>query len=356
MGATLQNTPLEFTITRENKYDFMTDSIDDNEVLFKLLNNNNIAHWGKDSLGIRVGIVNQEGTNLIINITKTLPTLIEELPSYDQYKSQINMDEVNKDLATVDVDLIILTGEIGAYRGKISLGDILPNIDKLSLSQGGKRRRVYHRQIRKTGSNKLSQKLTDILDQAQIKYYDPDAIHWFSITTEITQYLGPNVTNSSIKYYIDILDLCRTELIPFAFIDRMKELYTYNEEQINKFKVTNIVNSFLKERPGEDQIVSTTHLLIINFFLEKGIINLANAKIKIINFSEVANAAKEMLTQIINIELENNNTKAEEFYNKYSNWTENMNTIANKLKNYDNELHYLIKNELADYLLNSMNE
>ena len=350
--ATLQNTPLEFTLTRENKYDFMTDSIDNNEALFNLLNKSNIAHWGKDSLGIRVGIVNQEGTNLTINITKTLPSLFEELPSYDQYKSQINTEEINTNVTTVDVDLIILTGSSGAYRGQISLGEILPNMDKLSLAQGGGKRRVYHRQMRKPDTNKLTQKLEDILDSEQIKYYDPDAIHWFSVTTQVTQYLGPNVTDSSIEDYIDILELCRRELISFAFIDRMKELNTYNEEQVYKFKLTNIVNTFMKEQPDMNQIVGTSHLLIINFLLEKEVINLTNGKIKIINFTKVANATKDMLTEIITIELNDDNTKAKEFYQNYSKWNNDMNTIANKLKKYDNELHYLIKNELADYLLN----
>ena len=48
----------------------------------------------------------------------------------------------------VDADLILLAGDVGAYRAGITLAENLPNDDKLSLTIEGGRRNVYHRQIR----------------------------------------------------------------------------------------------------------------------------------------------------------------------------------------------------------------
>ena len=60
--AELQDTPLEFTISREQYADELTGTVVENEELKKLLEENNIEPISKDSIGIRVGIVNKEGT------------------------------------------------------------------------------------------------------------------------------------------------------------------------------------------------------------------------------------------------------------------------------------------------------
>ena len=57
--ATLQDTPLEFTITRENYEDEMTGTIVENEELSNLLKEHGITPIPKDFLGGRVGIVNK---------------------------------------------------------------------------------------------------------------------------------------------------------------------------------------------------------------------------------------------------------------------------------------------------------
>ena len=64
--AELQDTPLEFTISREQYADELTGTVVENEELKKLLEENNIEPISKDSIGIRVGIVNKEGTEKLL--------------------------------------------------------------------------------------------------------------------------------------------------------------------------------------------------------------------------------------------------------------------------------------------------
>ena len=146
--ATLQNTPLEFTITRENYDEIMTTTTQYNETLDKLLNDKGIYPIGKDSLGMRVGIVNQEGTNLILKIVQDVLKLAYKIPHKDEFTPQ-TQDETNKILSRVDVDLVILAGDIGAYRGMMYLEQTLPNDDKLSVQEGGGKRTIYQRRLRK---------------------------------------------------------------------------------------------------------------------------------------------------------------------------------------------------------------
>ena len=357
--ATLQNTTLEFTLTRENYDEIMTVLLERNKTLLDLLKNNSIFPVAKDSLGMRVGIVNKEGTDKILKIAQDMPNLANKIPYSDEYIPQFP-DETNKVLSTVDVDLVILTGDIGAYRGMMYLEQTLPNDNKLSVKEGGGKRRVYQRQIRKVneGSEKLDRKLEDILDKSQIQYYDPEAIHWFSICSENAGNLGPNTTNSTLGRYKDLLELCKRDLITFAYIDNLIEYNTFDEEQTKKIKVTNIVGSFLKEKPNlKDKNMDPYSIKVIQnyLFFEKGVYNLTNDKI-FINIEKVSEAAEGILDNVIQLLIKDNFTEAYNFCVNNFNWTTEMDTIATKLKKYDNELHFVTQNELADFLLNDTNE
>ena len=70
--ATLQDTPLELTITRECYDDTLSTSISENKELLGMLDERGIQVYPKDSLGCRVGIVNKESTNDLLKIKKFL--------------------------------------------------------------------------------------------------------------------------------------------------------------------------------------------------------------------------------------------------------------------------------------------
>lgn len=70
--ATLQDTPLEFTITRENYADEMTGTVIENTELKAMLDEQKISPIPKDFLGGRVGIVNKKGTEALMAIKTIL--------------------------------------------------------------------------------------------------------------------------------------------------------------------------------------------------------------------------------------------------------------------------------------------
>ena len=359
--ATLQNTPLEFTITRENYDEIMTTTTQYNETLDKLLNDKGIYPIGKDSLGMRVGIVNQEGTNLILKIVQDVLKLAYKIPHKDEFTPQ-TQDETNKILSRVDVDLVILAGDIGAYRGMMYLEQTLPNDDKLSVQEGGGKRTIYQRQLRKVneGSEKLTKKLEDMLDKDQIKYYDPEAIHWFTICSGVAEILGPNTTNSALRRYEEIIEYCKRDLIAFAYVDDLEiEFNTFNSSQTDKIKVSNIVDFFLKEKPRFNDNYQKQKIakVIENYlFFTNGVYNLTTDNKIHINIDKVSEVAENILDKVIKIQINNNYTEAYTFCYGNFKWTNEMQIISEKLKNYDNELHFVTHNELADFLLSDTNE
>ena len=71
----------------ESNNEKVTGSMVNNTKLRDYLNYNGIYPIGKDSLGLRVGLINKNGTEAIIGIKKYIRQLSEFMPYYEEYKS-----------------------------------------------------------------------------------------------------------------------------------------------------------------------------------------------------------------------------------------------------------------------------
>ena len=351
--ATLQDTPLEFTITRENYEDEMTGTIVENEELSNLLKKYGISPIPKDFLGGRVGIVNKKGTETLLAIKKYLPVLAQKMPFADEYEQTISADE-EVGQTMVDVDMVYAGGDVGEYRGGITLAENLPNSDKLSLTIGGGRRNVYHRQIRFiSDKKKLQQRLDEILDKEQHKYYLDEADHWFTIGHENAHSLGPKDSSESLGKYRNIIEENKADMGSLAFVDVLTELGMYTEEQRLQIIVTFIADNFLKSKPTMSQAHRVRTVMQNKYMYERGAYEInKDGKIHV-NIDKVVPTAYEMLSEIIRIQIEGDFTKAEKYVKDNFIWTEQMELIAKKLQKVNKSLNGRLETELADKLLAS---
>lgn len=348
--ATLQDTPLEFTITRENYEDEMTGTIAENKELSELLEKNGIKATPKDFLGGRVGIVNKKGTEALMAIKKYLPILAQNMPYSDEYEQNINPNSDAKQ-TMVDVDLVAVTGDVGAYRGGITLAENLPNDDKLSLTIGGGRRNVYHRQIRFISDiKKLQERLDAILDKEQHKYYLDEADHWFTIGHENAHSLGPKKACESLGKYRNIIEENKADMGSLAFVDLLTELGMYTEDQRKQIIVTTVTDNFLKSKPTLSQAHRVRTVMQNKYFSERGAYDIVDGKIHV-NIDKVVPIAKEMLSEIIKIQMEDDFDKAEKYVLDNFVWTDNMELIAQKLQKISKTLNGRTESELAEKLL-----
>ena len=349
--ATLQDTPLEFTITRENYEDEMTGTIAENKELSELLEKNGIKATPKDFLGGRVGIVNKKGTDALMAIKKYLPTLAQNMPFADEYEQNINPNSDAKQ-TMVDVDLVAVTGDVGAYRGGITLAENLPNDDKLSLTIGGGRRNVYHRQIRFISDmKKLQERLDAILDKNQHKYYLDEADHWFTIGHENAHSLGPKKACETLGKYRNIIEENKADMGSLAFVDLLTELGMYTEEQRKQIIVTTVADNFLKSKPTLSQAHRVRTVMQNKYFAERGAYDIIDGKIHV-NIDKVVPIAKEMLSEIVRIQIDGDFNKAEKYVLDNFVWTDNMELIAQKLQKISKTLNGRTESELAEKLLN----
>ena len=348
--ATLQDTPLEFTITRENYEDEMTGTIVENKELSALLEKHGISPIPKDFLGGRVGIVNKKGTHALLAIKEYLPTLSQNMPFADEYEQNISTDTDAKQ-TMVDVDLVAVTGDVGEYRGGITLAENLPNDDKLSLTIGGGRRNVYHRQIRFISDmKKLQERLDEILDKEQHQFYLDEADHWFTIGHENAHSLGPKKACETLGKYRNIIEENKADMGALAFVDLLTELGMYTEEQRKQIIVTTIADNFLKSKPTMSQAHRVRTVMQNKYFAERGAYDIIDGKIHV-NIDKVVPIAKEMLAEIIKIQIEGDFDKAEKYVLDNFVWTDNMELIAQKLQKINKTLNGRTESELAEKLL-----
>lgn len=349
--ATLQDTPLEFTITRENYEDELTGTIVENEELSKLLKDNNISPIPKDFLGGRVGIINKKGTEALMAIKKYLPTLADNMPYNDEYKQTISAD-ADSEQTMVDVDMVMAAGDVGEYRGGITLAENLPNSDKLSLTIGGGRRNVYHRQIRFISDmSKLQERLDAILDKEQHQYYLDEADHWFTIGHENAHSLGPKEGSEKLGKYRNIIEENKADMGSLAFVDLLTELGMYTQEQRLQIIVTTVADNFLKSKPTLSQAHRVRTVMQNKYFAERGGYEITPEGKIHVNIDKAVAIAKEMLAEIVRIQIDGDFNKAEKYVLDNFVWTDNMELIAQKLQKVSKSLNGRLETELADKLL-----
>ena len=351
--AELQDTPLEFTISREQYADELTGTVVENEELKNLLEQNNIEPISKDPIGIRVGIVNKEGTEKLLEIKKYMPTLAQHMPYNDEYEQNIGHGDEEKQ-TMVDVDIVTLRGDEGTYRGGITLAQNLPNNDKPSLKIGGGRRNVYHRQIRISTSPEAKERRQKRLDATLAKdlhkYYNQEADHWFTIGHENVHSLGPKSGTEALGKYKNIIEENKADMGSLALLDVLVELGMYNEEEKKQIIVTYAADNFLKAKPTLSQAHRVRTVMQTKYFLENKAVWLNDEGLIELDMDKMVPTAQKMLSEIIRVQLSKDFATGEKYVLDNFVWTDEMETISKKLKEIDKSLNGILKTPLADKL------
>ncbi len=351
--AQLQDTPLEFTISREQYADEMTGTVVENDELKKLLDEAGIEPIPKDSIGIRVGIVNKAGTEKLLEIKKYLPLLAEKMPYKDEYEQNISADDDKQTM--VDVDLVAVKGDEGTYRGGITLAQNLPNNDKLSLTIGGGRRNVYHRQIRISTSpeaiERRKKRLNATLAPQFHEFYNQEADHWFTIGHENVHSLGPKSGTEALGKFKNIIEENKADMGSLAMLDYLTELGMYSDAERKQIIVTYAADNFLKAKPDFSQAHRVRTVMQSYYFFKEGAVWLNDDGVLEIDIEKMVPTAQKMLAEIVRVQLSRDFATGEKYVKDNFVWTDEMELIAKKLKEIDKSLNGTVVSPLADSLI-----
>lgn len=360
LWAKMQDTPLEFTITRENYDDSLTKTLIDDSDLKEKLENNGINIVPKDSLGVRVGIVNKKGTQELYEYKKYLPLLAERMPFKDKYKQTIDSSKDSK-LAMVDVDLICLKGDIGAYRGGIATADNLPNNDKLSVKRGNGKRTAYHRQIRKKGTSKEAIEKAKAYREATLapelhKYIESSKIsdfahHHVTIGHENAHSLGPSDGEEKLGSWHSIIEESKADMGGIKDIEFLEKQGLYTAKQKKAMLVDFAHGLLRKAKPKLSQPHSVRAIMQANYLTEKGAIKIDENGILHANLDEMIPAAEKMHTEIIEIQMSKKPKEARKFVKKYFKWTPELKKASENIRKVSKTLYGVVESPLAKSLL-----
>ena len=353
--ATLQDTPLEFTITRENYSDELTETVVENPELKALLDENGIVPVAKDFLGGRVGIINKKGTEAILGVKNYLPLMAQNMPFNNEYIQNISPEGDSKQ-TMVDADLVAVTGDVGEFRAGITLAENLPNDDKLSIKElDGGRRNVYHRQIRLITSDdareKMQKKLDAILNPELHKYYNDEADHWFTVGHENGHSLGPKSGTEGLGKYKSIIEENKADMISLAMLDVLTEAGMYTPEQREQIIVTYATDNMMMSKPTLSQAHRVRSVMQNYYFIKEGAITISPEGVLDINIDKMVPTARKMLEEIIRVQLSGDFAKGEKYVNDYFVWTPEMETLAQNIKKVSKTLNGKVESPLADKLM-----
>ena len=353
--ATLQDTPLEFTITRENYSDEMTETVFENEELKELLDKHNIIPVAKDFLGGRVGIVNKKGTEALLGVKNFLPLMAKNMPFNDKYEQNISPDKESKQ-TMVDVDLVAVTGDVGEFRAGITLAENLPNDDKLSIIKlDGGRRNVYHRQIRLITSDdakeKMQKRLDATLKPSLHKYYNDEADHWFTVGHENGHSLGPKSGTEGLGKYKSIIEENKADMVSLAMVDVLTEAGMYTPEQRNQIIVTYAVDNMMMSKPTMSQAHRVRSVMQNHYFIKEGAIKISKDGILDIKIDKMVPTAKKMLEEIIKVQMSGDFATGEKYVLDNFQWSKEMDKMAENIKSVSKTLNGKVESPLADELL-----
>lgn len=330
--AAMQDTPLEFTISRENYDDEMTGTVLEDDELKMLLAEADIEPIAKDTLGARVGIVNKEGTNLLLNFKEQMKSLANLMPLSNTYHQKITDGETVKQ-TMVDVDLAALCGDFAQCRGGITTAENLPNDDKLAIKMGGGRRNVYHRQVRMSYDTERDKKLLNALVVPDLhKYYSHEADHIFVIGHENGHSLGPDSSyKDALGNYRHIMEENKADVVSIAMMPEYVKSGVIDELMLKKIYTTWIVmRSLSKAKPVESHRVGD--LIHFNYLLEHGVIVFNSEKKLDINFSKLPEVIRCLLAETIEVQLSRSPQVAKDWIEKYTKWEDLHIYIANTLQ------------------------
>ena len=358
--ANLKDSPLEFTIGRESYEDTMTGAVAEDKELMAMIESNGITIKSKDFIGVRVGIVDIESSENIADYKNHLKALSELMPLKEQYKQSVDVETGESVKQTlVDVDLVYLSGDYCALRPGITLAQNLPNDDKLSVQLESGNRNVFHKQVRRTFDPVRRQKLLDTLVENKFhKMYDNEADHLFTIGHELAHSLGPMTTlagkDKKVSLgdgYGDVIEECKADLASLISLEYFNKIGKYSPETIKKILLTWAVDQMPISEPKITQPHATREVMQLNYFIENSTIKIEKGGKLSLDYEQMIPVARQMLTEVLQVQLDGDAQKAKNFVDKYRTWNETLQYVSDTKKSLSPKPYKVLVNILADRIL-----
>ena len=135
-----------------------------------------------------------------------------------------------------------------------------------------------------------------------------------------------------------------------AFLDLLTKLRMYTQEQKKQIILTAVVKTYLKVKPELEQAHRVRTVMQNYYISKKGGYEIKDGKIHV-NIDKVIPAAKEMLAEIVRIQIDDDFAKGEKYVLDNFVWTDEMELIGQIQQKLNTNLNGRLDTPLADKLL-----
>ena len=352
----LEDSPLEFNISRECYEDDLSGAVANNPKVKEMLKKYGIKAKSKDTIGIRVGIVNKESNEIINTYRNHMKEFSELMPLNKQYDQS-----TDSTLTLADVDLVAFTGRYNAFRSGIVMAQNLPNDDKLSAQLGVGSRVVFHRQARKVagrlGKEEQDRLLDSLVCPSQKEWFNAGGDFKFLTGHELAHSLGPTATKDgnnitvSLGIWGDIIEENKADLGAVLMTDHLVKKGEISQQDANEVYLTWVTGDLPTKQPSKSEAHRYRSIMQVNYLREKGAIHFEKGGKLRINPEVIPTVAKKMLTEAIQIQLDGDAEKAGIFAQKYGEWNEALQYSCDKQMELKPRLYRAIEQPMMKRLL-----
>lgn len=311
----LKDSPLEFTISRENYDDALTPAILKDQELNQLVKDNKLKAIPKDSLWARVGIVDVESTKKLMTLKEHINQLAKLMPLYDRYPAT---GECKQNFSTVNLVYYNQGNRPGMFAAQT-----LPNDDKEAAKRREGTKNVFHKQFQEKPADKenLQILLDNLVDESQHQLYDQKVGTLHTVGHEISHALGPSEKYAGMGDYGHIIEETKADMGSFTVMKYFVDQGIYKPEELEKMALTHAIKMMPMGKPAISSTYAFSDLIKMNYFIYNGAISFnKDTKLKINdNFFEVAH---NLLTDLIELQLNGNLKDVEAFVARYGQWND----------------------------------
>lgn len=198
--------------------------------------------------------------------------------------------------------------------------------------------------MRKNVNKKLYKNL---ITESQFKYFSPEADHWAVICHENTHSLGPK-SHSVLGAYSSILEEFKADMGMYAFLREFADAGFFDENQIRQIIVTSLSGSFVKGKPSLSEAHRTREVMICNRMIDSGAITFDADKKLIFDFEKAIKTAKEMMSEVVRLQLDADICAAKKYVEKWFVWSKEIEGVAEILRKCSKKLNGYLIEPLAD--------
>lgn len=264
--------------------------------------------------------------------TKLLPKLQQLLPVEDKYKKEKPGDA--SDLNAYEV--IYYAGDCNAGSKTIAIN--LPNDEQVQLKKGS--RRLQLKNAMEAKFNSITKEIANIvINLEQKQYVTFNAFFANTMFHEVAHGLGIKNTidgKSTVQKALRDLSSAFEETKADALgLWLIYQLIKMNEYEINfeECAITFLTNIFRSIRFGISSAHAKANLMIYNYFIENKAFERTPNGIYTINYEKFPEVLNSYVASILRLQGDGNYDKAKEFFDKYSQMSDELKKDLEKINN-----------------------